>query len=89
VLYKIPTRDLVKQTSATLPDITGNHEHGFMAGKGIREPSLSLFVNHLIQVAQLNKKPLQRVSLDTEIAFDRIGHAIIFRPSGHLEFHKE
>jgi hypothetical protein len=35
-----------------------------MAGKGIREPSL--FVTHLIQVAQLNKKPLQRMSLHTE-----------------------
>jgi hypothetical protein len=40
-----------------------------MAGKGLREPSL--FVTHLIQVAQQNQKPLQRVSLDTEIAFDR------------------
>jgi hypothetical protein len=58
-----------------------------MAGKGIREPSL--FVTHLFQVAQQNQKPLQRGSLDTEKAFDRIGHAIIIRPSGHLEFDKD
>ncbi len=58
-----------------LPEIIGEHQHGFMTGKGIQEPSL--LATHLIQDAQQSERPLQLVSLDIEKAFDRIGHKII------------
>jgi hypothetical protein len=48
---------------------------GFMAGRGIQEPSL--LVTHLIQDTQLNQTLLQLVSFDKEKAFNRIGHAVI------------
>ncbi len=75
VLYKIPSRVLAKRLSNALPEIIGEHQHGFMRGKGIQEPSL--LATHIIQDAEQTKQPLQLVSLDIEKAFDRIGHAII------------
>ncbi len=68
VLYKIPSRILTRRLSITLPDITGEHQHGFMQGKGIQEPSL--LATHLIQDSQQTKQPLQLVSLYIEKAFD-------------------
>ncbi len=53
----------------------GEHQHGFMRGKGIQEPSL--LATHIIQDAEQTKQPLQLVSLDIKKAFDRIGHAVI------------
>jgi hypothetical protein len=39
VLYKIPSKILAKRLSMALPEIIGEHQHGFMTGKGIQEPS--------------------------------------------------
>jgi hypothetical protein len=75
VLYKIPSRVLAKRLSKALPEIIGEHQHGFMRGKGIQEPSL--LATHIIQDAEQTEQPLQLVSLDIEKAFDRIGHAVI------------
>jgi hypothetical protein len=75
VLYKIPSPVLARRLSTALPDINGEHQHGFMQGKGIQEPSL--LATHLIQDAQQTKQPFQLVSLDIEKAFDRIGHKVI------------
>jgi hypothetical protein len=58
-----------------LPTIIGEHQHGFMAGRGIQEPSL--LATHLIQDAQHTGQPLQLISLDIEKAFNRISHAVI------------
>jgi hypothetical protein len=58
-----------------LPTIIGLHQHGFMAQRGIQEPSL--LATHLIQDAVHYQKPLQLVSFDMEKAFDRVGHHII------------
>jgi hypothetical protein len=68
VLYKIPSRILAKRLTRTLPTIIGDHQHGFMGGRGIQEPSL--LATHLIQYAQNTGKPLQLISLDIEKAFD-------------------
>jgi hypothetical protein len=46
VLYKIPSRILARRLSTILPTIIGEHQHGFMAGRGIQEPSL--LATHLI-----------------------------------------
>jgi hypothetical protein len=46
VLYKIPSRVLAKRLSKSLPEIIGEHQHGFMQGKGIQEPSL--LATHII-----------------------------------------
>jgi hypothetical protein len=75
VLYKIPSRILAKQLTSTLPEIIGEHQHGFMRGKGIQEPSF--IATHVIQDAERSQRSLQLVSLDIENAFDRIGHKII------------
>ena len=77
VLYKIPSRILARRLSLTLPDIIGNHQHGFMAGKGIQEPSL--LVTHVIQDAQINNTSLQLASFDIEKAFDKISHDVIIQ----------
>jgi hypothetical protein len=77
VLYKIPSRILARRLSRTLPTIIGEHQHGFMTGKGIQEPSL--LATHIIQDAQITGKPLQLISLDIEKAFDRISHTIIIQ----------
>jgi hypothetical protein len=77
VLYKIPSRVLARRLSCTLPAIIGEHQHGFMAGRGIQEPSL--LATHLIQDAQHTGQPLQLISLDIEKAFDRISHAVIIQ----------
>jgi hypothetical protein len=75
VLYKIPSRILAARLSRILPTIIGPHQHGFMAQRGIQEPSL--LATHLIQDAVHYSKPLQLVSFDMEKAFDRVGHKII------------
>jgi hypothetical protein len=75
VLYKIPSRILARRLTTVLPDIIGEHQHGFMQGKGIQEPSL--LATHLIQDSQQTDQPLQLVSLDIEKAFDRISHKVI------------
>jgi hypothetical protein len=77
VLYKIPARVLARRLSTILPTIIGEHQHGFMAGRGIQEPSL--LATHLIQDSQQTGKPLQLISLDIEKAFDRISHAVIIQ----------
>jgi hypothetical protein len=74
-LYKIPSRIIAQRLSRTLPTIIGEHQHGFMAGRGIQEPSL--LATHLIQDAQLTERPLQLISIDVEKAFDRLSHTII------------
>ena len=75
VLYKIPSRILARRLTRTLSRIIGPHQHGFMAKKGIQEPSI--LATHLIQDANRYHKPLQLVSFDIEKAFDRVGHKII------------
>jgi hypothetical protein len=75
VLYKIPSRIIAQRLTRTLPTIIGDHQHGFMAGKGIQEPSL--LATHLIQNAQQTERPLQLISVDIEKAFDRLSHTII------------
>jgi hypothetical protein len=56
-----------KAMSLTLPIILGDHQHGFMAGKNILEPSL--LATHLIKDAQQTHPPLQLISLDIEKPF--------------------
>ncbi len=75
VLYKIPSRILASRLTKVLPTIIGPHQHGFMAKKGIQEPSI--LATHLIQEANRYNKPLQLVSFDIEKAFDRVSHKII------------
>ena len=75
VLYKIPSRILSKQLTDTLPDIIGEHQHGFMKGRSIQEPIL--LASHMIQDAKGNEKPLQLLSYDQEKAFDQTSHKII------------
>jgi len=75
VLYKIPSRILAKRLSNILPTVIGPHQHGFMANRGIQEPSI--LATHLIQEANRYDKPLQLVSFDIEKAFDRVSHKII------------
>jgi hypothetical protein len=58
-----------------LPTIIGPHQHGFMAQKGIQEPSI--LATHLIQEANYNNKSLQLVSFDIEKAFDRVSNCSI------------
>jgi hypothetical protein len=58
-----------------LPTIKGPHQHGFIAQKGIQDPSI--LVTHLIQEAKYNQKSLQLVSFDIEKAFDRVSHTSI------------
>ncbi len=77
VLYKIPSRIIAQRLSRTLPTIIGEHQHRFMAGKGIQEPSL--LAPHLIQDAQQTERPLQLISIDIEKAFDRLSHTIIVK----------
>jgi hypothetical protein len=66
---------MASRLTRTLPTIIGPHQHGFMAKKGIQEPSI--LATHLIQEANRYQKPLQLVSFDIEKAFDRVGHKII------------
>jgi hypothetical protein len=75
VLYKIPSRILAKKLSNILSTVIGPHQHGFMANRGIQEPSI--LATHLIQEANRYDKPLQLISFDTEKAFDRVSHKII------------
>ncbi len=75
VLYKIPSRILAKRLSNILPTVVGPHQHGFMANRGIQEPSI--LATHLIQEANRYDKPLQLISFDIEKAFDRVSHKII------------
>ena len=75
VLYKIPSRILAGRLTRILPTVIGPHQHGFMAKKGIQEPSI--LATHLIQEATKYRKPLQLVSFDIEKAFDRVSHNII------------
>ncbi len=75
VLYKIPSRILARRLSQILPDIISRNQHGFIQGKGIQEPSVT--VTHLIQEAEKTGKPLQLASFDIEKAFDRVGHLAI------------
>jgi hypothetical protein len=77
VLYKIPSRIIAQRLSKTLPTIIGDHQHGFMAGKGIQEPSL--LATHLIQDAKQTERPLQLISVDIEKAFDWLSHTIIIQ----------
>jgi hypothetical protein len=49
VFFKIPSRILAKKVTMTLLQIIGDHQHGFMSGKGIQEPST--LGTHLIEDA--------------------------------------
>jgi hypothetical protein len=62
VLYKIPSRILATRLTLASPEVIGEHQHGFMRGKGIQEPYL--LATHIIKDAQQFQKPLQLVSLD-------------------------
>jgi hypothetical protein len=73
-VYKIPARILARRRSLTLPSINGEHQHGFMAGKDIKEPSV--LATHLIQDAQQSGQPLQLISLDIRKTSNRLSHAI-------------
>jgi hypothetical protein len=77
VLYKILSRILARRLNQVLPTIIGPHQHGFMAQKGIQEPSI--LATHLIQEANYNHKSLQLVSFDIEKAFDRVSHISIIQ----------
>ncbi len=77
VLYKIPSRILARILNRVLPTIIGPHQHGFMAQKGIQEPSI--LATHLIQEANYNNKSLQLISFDIEKAFDRVSHCSIIQ----------
>ncbi len=55
--------------------LIGPHQHGFMAQKGIQEPSI--LATHLIQEANYNHKSLQLVSFDIKKAFNRVSHISI------------
>jgi hypothetical protein len=77
VLYKIPSRILARRLNRVLPTIIGPHQHGFMAQKGIQEPSI--LATHLIQEANYNNKSLQLISFDIEKAFDRVSHCSIIQ----------
>ena len=75
VLYKIPARILARRLTKVLPTLVGEHQHGFMPQRGIQEPSL--IATHTIEEASSKNKPLQLVSVDTEKAFDSVGHRVI------------
>ena len=75
VLYKIPSRIMARRLNRILPDIISRNQHGFIQGKGIQEPSVT--VTHLIQEAEHYNLPLQLASFDIEKAFDRVGHTVI------------
>jgi hypothetical protein len=77
VLYKIPSRILARRLNRVLPTIIGPHQHGFMAQKGIQEPSIP--ATHLIQEANYNNKSLQLISFDIEKAYDRVSHCSIIQ----------
>jgi retron-type reverse transcriptase len=77
VLYKITSRVLARRLNQVLPTIIGQHQHGFMAQKGIQEPFI--LATHLIQEAKYNHKSLQLVSFDIEKAFDRVSHTSIIQ----------
>jgi hypothetical protein len=59
------------------PTVIGPHQPGFMAQKGIQEPSI--MATHLIQEANYNHKRLQQVSFDTEKAFESESHISIIQ----------
>ena len=86
-LYKIPSRILSRRVIRVLPTIIGQHQHGFMQGKGIQEPSLLML--HLIQDANVYNKPLQLISFDIEKAFDRISHEAIIQSLQEFGFPQE
>jgi hypothetical protein len=75
VLYKIPYLILSAHLSKILPTFFEPHQHGFMAQRGIQEPSL--LATHLILDANYFCKPLQLISFDMEKDFDQVGHCII------------
>ena len=75
VLYKIPARILSARLSNILPTIKGSHQHGFMRGRGVQEPSL--IATHIIQEAEKHNIPVQLISLDIEKAFDKVLHTVI------------
>jgi len=77
VLYKIPARIIAKRLNSILPTIIGPHQHGFMPGKGIQEPSLAML--QIIQEANINKIPVQILSYDIENAFAKVSHTIILQ----------
>ena len=77
VLYKIPSRILSKRITRVLPTIIGSHQHGFMAQKGIQEPST--LVTNLIHDANKHDNPLQLISFDIEKAFDKVSHQVILQ----------
>ncbi len=68
---------MARRLNQVLPTIIGPHKHGFMAQKGIQEPSI--LAAHLIQEANYNHKSLQLVSFDIEKAFDRVSDISIIQ----------
>ena len=74
-LYKVPARILAKRLIRILPGIIGEHQHGFMPGKGIQEPIM--LATHQIEDAKRSNRGIQIVTFDIEKAFDRTSHKII------------
>jgi len=66
-----------RRLNTILTTIIGPHQHGFMLGKGIQEPSLAML--QIIQEANVNKLPVQILSYDIENAFAKVSHAIILQ----------
>jgi len=77
VLYKIPSCIVAKRLNAVLPTTIGPHQHGFVPGKGIQEPTLAML--QIIQEANEKKAPVQILSYDIENAFAKVSHAIIIQ----------
>jgi len=75
VLYKIPARILANRLNSILHTIIGSHQHGFMPGRGIQEPSLVMA--HVVQEASRGGHPVQILSYDIENAFAKVSHKII------------
>jgi len=59
VLYKIPARILANRLNSILHTIIGNHQHGFMPGRGIQEPSLVMA--HVVQEASRGGSPCTNI----------------------------
>ena len=73
--YKIPSRIIANRISLALPEIIGQHQYGFMKGRGIQDPIILAL--SALQDAIKTGKPLQILAFDLEKAFDKTGHGII------------
>jgi hypothetical protein len=86
VLYKISSCILARRLNQVLPTIIGPHQHGYMAQKGIQEPTI--LGTHIIQEEKYNHKSLQLVSFDIKKSFDRVSHTSIVQALRDLDSQK-